>query len=73
MSLTTQTDYKGTVRISQNGLDGDILQDYLDEKEPMYLKDLLGCDLYDLYVSYLKPHDWLGVEKRMAELFLTPP
>jgi len=53
MSLTTQTDYKGTVRISQNGLDGDILQDYLDEKEPMYLKDLLGCDLYDLYVADL--------------------
>lgn len=51
MSLTKPSDYKGSVRISQNGLDKSILQDYLTEKESEYLRELLGCELYDLYVA----------------------
>ena len=53
MSTTQPSDYKESVRISQNELDQDILHEYLDEKEPEYLTDLLGCDLYALYEADL--------------------
>lgn len=53
MSLTKPSDYKGSVKIAQNDFDTDFLQDYLDEKEPDYLRDLLGCELYDLFVADL--------------------
>ncbi len=53
MSLTKPSDYKGTVAISKNKYDKADLQLYLDELEPEYLKDLLGCDLYDAFVADL--------------------
>lgn len=53
MSLTIPSDYKGSVSIAQNKNDRVKLQEYLDEKEPEYLTDLLGCELYDLFVSDL--------------------
>lgn len=53
MSLTKPSDYKGTVNIAQDKYDRAALQDYLDELESSYLEDLLGCDLYALFVADL--------------------
>ena len=53
MSLTKPSEYNGTVTITKNKYDQADLQDYLDELEPLYLKDLLGCELYELFIADL--------------------
>jgi hypothetical protein len=53
MSLTKPSDYNGRVAITQNKFDASDLQIYLDNLEADYLQDLLGCDLYDLFVADL--------------------
>ena len=53
MSLTKPKEYKGKVSIAQDKLTSAALQTYLDDSEPEYLTDLLGCELYDLFVADL--------------------
>ena len=53
MSLTKPSDYKGLIAISQNRYDDEKLQLFLDELEGQCLTDLLGCDLYALFVADL--------------------
>lgn len=53
MSFTTPSDYKGINNITQNKYDVSYLQEYIDELEEEYLTDLLGCELYDLFIADL--------------------
>lgn len=53
MSITQTTEYINRFAISQNKYDTTDLQAYIDEYEKEYLIDLLGKDLYDLFVADL--------------------
>lgn len=52
-TFTSPEDYKGFYQISGNSFDQTELQLYIDEVEPEILRDLMGCDLYDLFVADL--------------------
>lgn len=53
MAFTTTTDYTGFYQISGNSFSSDELEIYIDSIEPDVLRDLLGCDLYDLFIADL--------------------
>lgn len=47
--IATTADFTGLYKISQTIYSQ--LQAYIDTHEPMYLKRLFGCELYDLYLA----------------------
>ena len=53
MSITNTTDYINRFGISQNKYDTNDLQAYIEDFEKQYLIDLLGKDLYDLFIADL--------------------
>ena len=55
MSFLQPSDFKGLVSQSKNEFTTPKIQLYIDEYEPEYLQDLLGCDMYDDFVADLLP------------------
>ena len=55
MSFLQPDDFVGIVEQSTNEFTDPKIQLYIDRFEPIYLTDLLGCDLYDLFVADLSP------------------
>lgn len=53
MFLTPSSFQNGFYKIGSNCFSEDDLQDYIDRFEKSYLIDLLGCELYNLFVSDL--------------------
>jgi len=54
MSFLLPSDYQnGTICIAVNSLIEPELQSYIDTFEKIYLQDLLGCNLYDLFIDDL--------------------
>lgn len=51
MAFTVPTDYTGFYQIGRTNFSE--LQVYIDDLEPERLRDLLGCDLYDLFIADL--------------------
>lgn len=51
--IVKTTDFTGFYAISQNKFDKDALQAYIDQYEKDYLQDLLGCELYDIFIADL--------------------
>jgi len=55
MSFLQPSDFVGLVEQSNNEFTSPKIQLYIDRYEVRYLTDLLGCDLYDLFVADLTP------------------
>jgi len=55
MSFLQPSDFKGLVSQSKNEFTTPKIKLYIDEYEPEYLQDLLGCDMYDDFVADLIP------------------
>lgn len=55
MSFLQPSDFVGVVEQSTNEHTEPKIQAYIDRYEVRYLTDLLGCDLYDLFVADLTP------------------
>ena len=55
MSFLQPSDFKGIVAQSKNEFTESEIQLYIDRFEPIYLRDLLGATLYDLFVADLTP------------------
>jgi hypothetical protein len=51
MSLTAPSDYIGQFKIPVNQFTTTDLQSYIDKYEKKYLTDLLGVELYDLFIA----------------------
>ena len=47
------SDFKGRFAIGQNGFSADDLDDFIEFYEKDYLTDLLGCELFDLFIADL--------------------
>ena len=55
MSFLQPSDFTGLVSQSKNEFTTPKIQLYIDEYEPEYLQDLLGCDMYEDFVADLLP------------------
>jgi len=55
MSFLQPSDFTGLVEQSTNEFTSPKIQLYIDRYEVRYLTDLLGCDLYDLFIADLLP------------------
>ena len=55
MSFLQPSDFTGLVAQSKNEFTEPKIQLYIDEYEPEYLQDLLGCAMYDDFVADLLP------------------
>ncbi len=70
MAFLTPNQFEGFYKISNGGTNqDDKLNVYIDEAEPYYLRDLLGCTLYDLFVADLDPVTGLPVTARFLDIF----
>lgn len=57
MAIITIDQLTGLFRVSQNRHNEEDLQIFLDTFEKQYLQDLLGCELYNLFVADLDASD----------------
>ena len=55
MSFLQPSDFKGLVSQSKNEFTTPKIQLYIDDYEPEYLQDLLGCEMYEEFVADLLP------------------
>ena len=53
MSFLQPSDFTGVKAVSTNEFTEDPVQAYIDKWEPLYLKELLGVDLYDEFIADL--------------------
>ena len=51
MSYTTPNDYKGRFAITQHATNIQKIQDYINDVEPKIMNELLGVELYALFVQ----------------------
>lgn len=66
----TPTDFTGFYAISNGGANqNDKIEDYIAEYEPDFLRDLLGVELYDLFVADLDPITGLPVTARFLDIY----
>ena len=52
MFLTTD-DFVGKYKLAKDCYSKDLLEKYIEKYEKFYLQDLLGCDLYDAFITDL--------------------
>lgn len=69
MSITKLSDYTDRFAIAQNRLTESKLQASIDFYEPVYLKKLLGKDLYDLLIADLDPVTGLPTTQRFIDIW----
>jgi len=67
MSITQTSDYIGIYSIAQNKYSN--LQIWIDTYEKEVLTDLLGCELYDLFIADLTGDPEVPVTQRFIDLF----
>lgn len=61
-------DFTGEKTIAQSIATDPKLQAYIDKYEPIYLTNLLGCELYDLFIADLDAQD-LPQSQRFIDIF----
>jgi len=69
MSLTKYTDYIGFYQIAKGSGNTDRIQTYIDEIEPVMLRNLLGCALYDLFIADIDPITNKPVTARFLSIY----
>ena len=69
MSITKITDYVGFYQISKGGNQEEKLQPYIDNVESNFLMNLLGCDLYNLFISDIDPVTNLPLTDRFLNIY----
>jgi len=69
MSITKVEEYVNRFAISQNKYDVVDLRSYIDTYEKYYLIDLLGKELYDLFIADLDPITGLPVTPRFIDIY----
>lgn len=66
----TPTDFTGFYAISHGATNQDNkIEAYINEYEPDFLRDLLGVELYDLFVADLDPITGLPVTARFLDIY----
>ena len=69
MSFTATTDYTGFWKIGKTNHVSNDLQEYIDNGEPEKLRDLLGCELYDLFIADFAITGTEPTEQRFKDIF----
>ena len=67
-TFVNTSDFSGVKNISQNSFTKKDLDLYITEFEVEYLQNLLGCELYDLFIADLDP-DNLPQSQRFIDIF----
>ena len=69
MSITKVEEYVDRFKISQNKLTTPKLQEFIDYYERRYLIDLLGKELYDLFIANLALGSGTPTEQRFIDIW----
>jgi len=66
----TATDFTGFYQLSKgNSYQDAVIDEYITENQEQFLLDLLGCDLYALFIADLDPTSGLPQTQRFIDIF----